>query len=397
MFSKNVKKFILHGFIAMVGIGILKPIIPILLRNQGVSAFLIGLTTSLYMIARAISSSYNGILWDKKVNFSKIISYCFLIIAFITFIYFPFHTIIAFFILRPIQGIMAGILWPIIQIETMVQAKEKSNKAISMYFVGGNLGGIVGIFLSALLIFLFKMFLGDNEMSFFPYFFLITGFVFLYLFFFSKTLIYSNDIKEQNKNEDNSAIDPITNNKSIYIAVLISVFINGLVLSVMNAIIIIYIKEIYGFTTFLTTVTYGILVLTSLFFMYFVNSNVSVKNWRIKTLSTYSLLTIVLLLFYFPVNKFIIFFLLILLFILTKINSPLSRNLLKLLCNKKFGKKIGLLNTLQNLGVFFGGMISGFIYDKASNKLLSFPIFGILMFFALLIFITAIFRRHTLK
>ncbi|MCK5398881.1 hypothetical protein KAJ26_02570, partial [bacterium] len=57
---------------------------------------------------------------------------------------------------------------------------------------------------------------------------------------------------------------------------------------------------------------------------------------------------------------------------------PLSRNLTFVLFTGKTGTRIGLLNSVSNVGSFIGPLVAGFIYDNSSNKLLSFPITGIL-------------------
>lgn len=366
----------------MVGASIVKPVIPLLLRNNGATGFQIGLIAAFYMLFRAIFSTINGIRWDKNKNFSKRISFGFLFLSLIFFIFFFKNNFLAFLILRSVQGMISGGIWPIMQLETMKNAGKRRGKAISLYYILGNFGSVLGILLCApLLLLIFKGLSLPSQDDGLRYLFIVSGSVIFFLFLLSGKLNFTNNKQievEQKKNKM-----PFS---TIFTFFLLIVFANGMVSSILNSIIIVFIKEFYNFSSIVTTLVYGLLIFIASVFLYLVNIRVTEKNWQKIILTVIIIMAITLGMFYFPLNKLMTFLLLLILFTGVKTVVPLTRNITFLIFKNSKGKKIGLLNSISNIGSFFGPLIGGIFYDIGKNKLFAFPLLGII-FFMIFVFI----------
>ncbi|MCK4453219.1 MFS transporter, partial [candidate division WOR-3 bacterium] len=99
----------------MLGHGLFRPILPIFARRVGATGLEVGLLTSGFMLARAITAFIIGKNIDrsgKRKIFVKIGFFCVFIIA---FTYFFVNSYYGLFFLRFCQGICSGFMWPATQ------------------------------------------------------------------------------------------------------------------------------------------------------------------------------------------------------------------------------------------------------------------------------------------
>jgi MFS family permease len=80
-----------------------------------------------------------------------------------------------------------------------------------------------------------------------------------------------------------------------------------------------------------------------------------------------------------------VIFSLILMYIGLKSFRPVLRVLINR-DNENFNNLIGYINAIENIGSIIGPLIAGFIYDKFTNQLSSFGIYGSLMLLSYLFY-----------
>jgi MFS family permease len=154
--------FPLIAFLGTVAITTLRPVLVLYVRNFGFSAFLIGFIPAVYMLLRGVFSFFSGSISDR-IGKRKIFLYIgtglsilgtILLFSIETFkLYFTgTHIYLLVLFCRFLQGLSAGILWPIAQV--MVLESSPDNKKafyMALYFNSGVLGFIISDFLIAIL------------------------------------------------------------------------------------------------------------------------------------------------------------------------------------------------------------------------------------------------------
>ena len=374
---KQVRPFFVLVFVTMIATALIRPAVPLILRNSGANGFQIGLVAALFMAFRAISASFNGYMWDRNKIPSFIIPLSFFLMSLLFYGYYFFATFAGFLLIRALQGALPGTFWPILQLETLKRSGKDSSKALSLYYIFGNIGGVVGILLSApMILLLTRISKSPSENDALPLLFIIGGSIILFLALTSFKLKVNGNKKETEKEEEERRSKDLP--RYIFVFILIFSFLAGSISNVLNSLIIVYIKENFSLNTVNTTLVYGGLVLISSLFIWVFNFKISADKWKKPTGSVLVLLSLSLMAFIFNLGYAGALFFLLLVFIGIKAIVPLSRNLSFVLFTGNPGTRIGLLNSVSNVGSFIGPLVAGFIYDNSSNKLLSFPITGIL-------------------
>ena len=144
--------------VASLGIGIVVPLIPLIIKESGASTFMVGLAATLMALSFALASFPIGRIIDK-IGTKKILIFG-LIIYSIPILAFPyFNNIIMFSILRIIEGIGWAAVW--MSTETSVnQISAPENRARNMGYYGSSVaigmavGPIIGMYLIQTSIFL---------------------------------------------------------------------------------------------------------------------------------------------------------------------------------------------------------------------------------------------------
>ncbi|MCK5224631.1 MFS transporter, partial [Candidatus Calescamantes bacterium] len=202
----------------MIAIALIRPAVPLILRNSGANGFQIGLVAALFMAFRAISASFNGYMWDRNKIPSFIIPLSFFLMSLLFYGYYFFATFAGFLLIRALQGALSGTFWPILQLETLKRSGKDSSKALSLYYIFGNIGGVVGILLSApMILLLTRISKSPSENDALPLLFIIGGSIILFLALTSFKLKVNGNEQEIEEEEE----DRISDNFPRYIFVFI--------------------------------------------------------------------------------------------------------------------------------------------------------------------------------
>jgi DHA1 family multidrug resistance protein-like MFS transporter len=128
----------------MLGHGLLRPVLPIFARRLGATGLEVGLLTSGFMVARALTAYIVGRHVDKTGHTNRFVRIGF---------FFVFVTVLAFsiintweglLILRFCQGVCFGLIWPTTQVMiTDLTKKQFRARALSLYQITGRLGALL--------------------------------------------------------------------------------------------------------------------------------------------------------------------------------------------------------------------------------------------------------------
>ncbi len=138
-------------FVSMLGFGLVMPLLPIYARSFGASGFHLGLLTASFAVTRIITTFPGGWLADrigrKKPVIAGLLSY-----SIVMTLYGFSQDINQLILLRALQGLASGIVWPVIitMVADITSPKDRT-KAMSLYssmwflgmVIGPGLGGIV--------------------------------------------------------------------------------------------------------------------------------------------------------------------------------------------------------------------------------------------------------------
>lgn len=333
----------------MLGHGLFRPILPILARRFGATGLEVGLLTSGFMLARAITSYFIG----KNIDFSghrsiyvKIGFFCVFIIAFAYILVDTYHGLL---LLRFGQGICSGLMWPATQIMVAEQAdKDFRTRALSVYQITGRLGGLLSrAVLSVILIVTAE--LGLGELSSFRVVF-IAGGIILMLGFFDTIFIPAQKRLPGVKREGRPPY---------------SIFLLGFVFGALMAlapISIVFLNEYYRLSPLeiailllgLDCVTIGAMYSSS-----YLTDHIGVSNalWFI-------IIPCLVCALFLPFIRVFIIFIPVYFILRMAISSfvPISRAYATNI-GKGVGSNIGTLNMMANLGSVVGPIIGGFVYD----------------------------------
>ncbi|RLG58496.1 MAG: hypothetical protein DRN88_00570 [Candidatus Hydrothermarchaeota archaeon] len=150
--KKRLLVVFLIVFVSMIAIGLSKPALTFKVKSLEMgSSFLslkIGLLTSMFMIFRAIGSAIFTKIKRKRITATLgfiIFSLCFTA-------YNLSNNYAAIVLLKPLEGLVAGLTWPLIQLLVgAVSPESYVVTSMTLYFAIGKLGGQVGNIIYGLL------------------------------------------------------------------------------------------------------------------------------------------------------------------------------------------------------------------------------------------------------
>lgn len=334
----------------MLGHGLFRPILPIFARCLGATGFEVGLLTSGFMLARAITSFIIGKRIDISGKRKIFIKIGFFFVFIITFSYFFINKYYGLLFLRFSQGICSGLMWPAAQ--TMVAEKAEKNyktRTLSLYQIIGRSGALLSRAILSLIL-LITATIGLAEIRSFRIVFLIAG-VILFIGFLETLVIPEG---EREKLEKRKGKPPY------------SIFLLGFAFGAMMAIgpiSLVYLNEQYNITPAGIAVLLLILDVITMFAMYgssYLTDRIGFK----KSLWIVIIPTFVTAMCLPSVSSFL--GLVILYFIMRiAISSfmPISRAYATCV-DTKVGSNIGTLNMMSNLGSVIGPIVAGLIYDR---------------------------------
>jgi len=137
----------------MLGHGLINPILPIFARRLNATGLEVGLLTSGFMVARALTAYLIGRYIDRTGHTNRFVKIGFFFV-FITVIAFAFiNSYDGLLILRFCQGICFGLIWPTTQIMIADLTKNQFRaRGLSLYQITGKLGILLSRILFSVLL-----------------------------------------------------------------------------------------------------------------------------------------------------------------------------------------------------------------------------------------------------
>jgi len=333
----------------MLGHGLFRPILPIFARRVGATGLEVGLLTSGFMLARAITAYIIGKNIDrsgKRKIYVKIGFFCVFIIA---FTYFFVNSYCGLLFLRFCQGVFSGLMWPATQIMVAEEAeKGYKTRALSLYQIFGRIGALLSRVILSLVL-LITANIGLEELSSFRVVFLVGG-VILFIGFIEVLFVPESKKFETKKKKG----------KPHYSIFLLS-FIFGALLA-LAPISFVYLNEHYNITLLGIAILLFCLDIITMLAMY--GSSHLADLIGVKKSLWIVIIPCLLTALCLPFASFFILFVILYFIMRMSISSfiPISRAYATSI-NTEVGSNIGTLNMMTNLGSVVGPIIGGLIYD----------------------------------
>lgn len=131
-------------FVSMLGFGLVMPLLPIYASDFGATGIQLGLLTGSFAITRTITTFLGGWLADKVGRKTPIIVGL-LAYSVVMTLYGFSQDVNQLIVLRGLQGLASGIVWPVINVMVADMAlPEDRSKAMSLYEMALFLGRVIG-------------------------------------------------------------------------------------------------------------------------------------------------------------------------------------------------------------------------------------------------------------
>ncbi len=365
----NKRLLMLYGLAGagMLGHGLFRPILPIFARRLGATGVEVGLLTSGFMLARAVTAYMMGKNADRTGRRTIYVRIGFFCVFMIAFGYFFIDSYFGLLFLRFCQGICSGLMWPATQIIVVEQTdKTYRTRALSLYQITGRIGGLLSrAVLGVILIITARI--GLSELSSFRVIFII-GAIILFGGFIDT--LFVPEYKKAPRIEKKG--------KPPY-----SIFLLGFVFGAMMAlapISIVFFNEFYGISPLaIAILLLGLDVLT-IAAMY--GSSHLTDSIGIKRSLWFVIIPCFAAALLLPFVRVFIIFVAIYFMLRMSISSfvPISRAYVTN-NSTEVGSNLGTLNMLTNLGSVVGPIIGGFIYDYFTHgfKIAGYSVIALLL------------------
>ncbi len=337
----------------MLGHGLIHPILPIFARRLNATGLEVGLLTSGFMVARALTAYLVGRHVDKTGHTNRLVKIGFFFVFMLAFSFAFTDSYEGLLIIRFGQGICFGLIWPTTQV--MIADLTKNDfrtRALSLYQITGRLGVLLSrLLFSALLMIAGGM--GLTESASFKVIFFAGGAIFFVGFLES---VFMPDARRS------VAVRPKTTPPY---PVFILGFIFGALLSLAPLSIVFFNEhfhiELLGIAYILLgldIISMGAMYISSHF-----SDRIGVRKalWIIIVPCFAAALCL-------PFASHLAVFLLCYFILRAMISSfiPISRAYATSV-NSGMGSNIGMLNMTTNLGSVIGPIVGGLAYDHFAN------------------------------
>lgn len=350
-------------FIPLVGTlagSVVKTAVAFQSRSVGGLGWQVGALTSGFMLARALSSPLFGYLIDRltgdssrRTFFQRLFIFTGLLLFALTSIFFLLTPFIWMFILlRTLQGVCAGVLWPTMQTYVAESADTQSSaKWLAVYFISGELGLSLGYLLYGS--FFTGSFSGAIEAGIL--FFLLTAW----------SIPYLPSARPATK----AGISPALANPYSYTSawLYLTTFGAGLGVGLTGELLLIYLKEVQALTVWETTHLLFIAGVVGQGVSLYLSHLAGHGNLEAGLHRSLLLMASGALLLAFRGGFYTTFPALLFLFSGLYSFSPISRAY----ASRRFynpATVIGFLNTAGNLGGFISPLLGGYLYEIFLHK-----------------------------
>jgi MFS family permease len=363
-------------FVSMLGFGLVMPLLPIYARDFGATGAQLGFLTASFALTRAITTFPGGWLADKTGRKTPVITGL-LTYSVVMTLYGFSQDVNQLILLRALQGIASGIVWPVIStmVADMTSPQDRS-KALGLYEMMWFLGMVVGPGIGGILAGAFTIAI--------PFFVCGTlAFASMFLVAFTvKETIKTQTPQGQSKNPPKPNPNSLTNNNSAdnvlarltpYPRIFLGLCIVGFIISFSHSLIQpvlsvfaneelnIYVTDVgilftvMGIVTFITTLPMG---------------TTADRTGRRTTLALgiiLQALSAVLI----PISGSFWLLLLVMMvrgFARAAVNPSLIAMFSTIAPSSSRGKSMGVFNGFRNVGLVVGSTMGGFLYDAASSQ-----------------------------
>lgn len=365
-------------FVSMLGFGLVMPLLPIYARNFGATGTQLGFLTASFAITRAISTLPGGWLSDKAGR-KKPITAGLLTYSFVMTLYGFSQDINQLILLRALQGVASGIVWPVIStmVVDIVMPKDRA-KALGLYESMWFLGMIVGPGLGGVLAGAFTI-----TVPFFVCGGLALATTMLVIFTVKETVknISSLDMSQsglKNSNETNShtsisnlsvRIKQLTPYPSILLGLCTAQFIMAFSNSLIQPVLSVYANEVLGISEVGVGMLFTVMGVVTLFTTLPMGSaadRIGRKPMLIlgKIFDAASSLLIIFSGSFWP----LLFVMMIRGFGRATSNPSITAMFSNVVSASKRGRAMGIFNSFQNVGLVVGATVGGFLFEFSSSE-----------------------------
>jgi DHA1 family multidrug resistance protein-like MFS transporter len=362
-------------FVSMLGFGLVIPLLPIYARDFGATGTQLGLLTASFAVARLVTTFPGGWLADKAGR-KKPIILGLLAYAIVMTLYGFSQDANQLILLRGLQGMASGIVWPIIStmIVDMVLPRDRG-KAIGLYEAAHFLGMIIGPAVGGIL--------AETLTVAIPFFLCgLLAFVTSILIAFTvqetfkpkqkthktKALPLSRHAYNKGNGKIKQAIKDLTPHLNIFIGLCIARFILAFSNSLMQPVLSVYANEVIGISEATVGILFtvqGIITLFATIPMGTIADDVGRKPMIIIGNIIHSTAAILIIL---SGSLYPLLFVMMMRGMGRAISNPsITAMFSSLIPVSKRGKSMSVFNIFQNAGLVVGATIGGYLYESSTE------------------------------
>jgi len=357
-------------FVSMLGFGLVMPLLPIYARSFGATGIQLGFLTASFAITRTLTTYPGGWLADKAGRKKPIITGL-LMYSVVMALYGFTEDINQLILLRALQGVASGIVWPITStmVVDMVRSRDRS-KALGFYEMMWFLGMVIGPGLGGILA-------GTFTVAF-PFFVCGT------LAFFSMLLV-AFTVRETATTLKRKKQPPILHNLSslnspkginqwtlyplMFLGLCLTRFIIAFSNSLIQPVLSVYANEVLNISTAEIGILFtarGVVMLFATLPMGTVADSIGRKIMLIlgKVLNATATLLIIFFGSFWP----LLFLMMLRGLGRATINPSLTAMFSNVASVSKRGRAMGIFNAFQNIGLVVGSSLGGFLYEMSSSE-----------------------------
>lgn len=363
----------------MLGFGLVMPLLPIYARSFGATGTQLGFLTASFAITRAITTFPGGWLSDKMGRKKPIIAGL-LAYSVVMALYGFSQDVNHLILLRALQGIASGIVWPVIStmIVDIVMPKDRG-KALGLYEMMWFLGMVVGPGLGGLL---------TDAFTIAAPFFVCGGLAFLSMILVAYTVqetaqIVNNlgtsqtklnpssetSLDRASQNNSSKGVKQLTPYPIIFLGLCITYFVTAFSSSLIQPVLSVYANEVLGISTMGVGMLFTIMGIVTLFTTLPMGTAADrVGRKPILVLGVILDATSAFLIIFSGSFWPLFFVMMIRGFGRAAINPSVTAMFSNVVSDLKRGKGMGIFNSFQNVGLVVGATVGGFLYEFSSSE-----------------------------
>jgi len=344
------------------------PLLPMYASNFGATGTQLGFLTASFAITRAITTFPGGWLCDR-VGRKKPITLGLFFYSIVMTLYGFSQDVNQLILLRALQGMASGIVWPIIStmIIDIVKLQDRS-KALGLYEMMWFLGMIVGPALGGILTGLFTIAVP---------FFVCGALAFVSMILVVSTVqetakvsCFPNTKSSINLNNDSVKETKLTLYPLIFLGLCIAQFIIAFSNSLIQPVLSVYANEVLGIEEVGVGMLFTFMGIATLFTtlpMGIVADKIGRKPMLIvgKILDSASAFLIIFSGSFWP----LLIVMMIRGFGRGAVNPSITAMFSNVISAEKRGRGMGIFNTFQNVGLVVGSTIGGFLWEFSSSEM----------------------------